>query len=90
MFRQKQCLQNKGTFIGNVRYPYRPCGARTLPEPKLRTADGSPQARKPGGNAGLFFGDSPANWVAHMSFSKAIRVCNTTACARRIFDRCSL
>lgn len=49
-----------------------------------------PKPESPAATPGFFFGDSPANWVAHMSFSKAIRVCNTTACARRIFDRRSL
>ncbi len=43
-----------GTLFGAARLSYRPGGVRTLPEPKLRLADGSPQARKPGGNAGLF------------------------------------
>ena len=42
-----------GTFPRTARFTYRPSGVRTLPEPKLRLADGSPQAQKPGGDAGL-------------------------------------
>ncbi len=47
-------MSDTGTLRQAARFSYRPSGVRTLPEPKLRLAGGSPQARKPGGNAGLF------------------------------------
>jgi len=60
------------------------------PNPSSAWPMALPKPESPAATPGFFFGDSPANWVANMSFSKAVRVCNTTACARRIFDRRSL